>query len=225
MVNEKIKDEKLDVEGRELWFYDYKESPDTLLLDAVDLAERWGKLMQIEMRKNHNLLTKKTIHSTFEEASLGRYNSFDRWNDDRSVRLAYHLLAFGWKHGNALSFANTNGFKDFLNNLKQRNGVKNENYRHERPERLKELRKYTGGLYSDDIDAEFAVRKDGIDYLTTKQEILNRALHNRGQEPGKTGNSSTGTVSEDQINTTVRQTRINKTVMKWYRKKQNEGID
>ena len=213
-VEEKVKDEKLDLKDHDVWFEDFKKTPSADTLNEIKIAERWGKLMQIRMRENFGLLTPKIIKSTFKEASLGG----DHWFD--CARQAYNNLALGWNHGKAL-VALTNPTL-FFKALKLRKELKNERYiEQHREEYLKNFKKYNGSSRDSWLRN---LTDDGVDYLQEKEKLVRDNLNDKNQKMGNSGHSGTGQIDAEQMNTTQREIAFAKAAMLARKNKEDEKI-
>ena len=200
VVEEKVKDEKLDLKGHDIWFNDVKQSADPTISSNAEVAERWGKLMQIEMRKNFGLLTPKIIMNTFKEASLGQDHWFDSYRD------AYSHLVLGWKHGKALVTLTNPSL--LIKAVKLRRELANEGYvQNKREETLKSL------AYKDYSNRSNKLIEDGVDYLEEKEKYVRETLEVKQQKMNDSGHSDTGQIDDRQRETARLETAAAKFAM------------
>ena len=92
-VSELIKDEVLELTAEKAWKKSLLVNTDPYGSGVVRYAERWGKLMQVEMRqRGASVLTKKIVNATKFRADNEGMSGFS-WS------CARNLLIQCWKYG------------------------------------------------------------------------------------------------------------------------------
>lgn len=228
-LEEEIKNEKLDVTDHELYFKDFEEGK---LHDWMTIEERaitWGKLLQIEKRKNGHY-TQKIVRDTFSKAYGG-----DSWEIVRDLGVAANALACFWKDLPDVMatlpidwFGSESSKEFYLENVRSRyDEHTNESYKYFREDTLAKIRARDREEAEEKRQQKLNYYKTletleinpSTDILALKEKIMKREI---GDKVGKTADVATGKVSDEHSKRSEEQVTISKALIKAKRAKEGK---